>query len=265
MTSALTLHRVTGSHLERLDPRGKIIASVLLVLALIISDSVALKALVVLALLIAWLGARLGLRLLAVTVGSLAFFFLTTMTLRAVIRGQSSADARPLGPLRYSPSGVVDGVTMCLQILGVVLALSLLVRTTESIHLAEGMERLLTPFKRFGLPAHEAVMMFSIALRFLPIMVREVGRMQTAQLARSGGVHRRGVLSRAGAVLPLLIPVVVVSLVRARELAEAMEARGYRGDIDRTRVREYQFGSVDVLLIGCATGVLVGAILTRLW
>ncbi len=261
MTSALTLHRVTGSRLERLDPRAKIIASTLLVLALIISDSVALKALVVLALLVAWL----GLRLLAITVGSLAFFFLTTMTLRAIIRGRSSADSLPLGPLRYSPSGVVDGVTMCLQILGVVLALSLLVRTTEAVHLAEGMERLLTPFKRFGLPAHEAVMMFSIALRFLPIMVREVGRMQTAQLARGGGMHRGRVWTRAGAVLPLLIPVVVVSLVRAKELAEAMEARGYRGDVDRTPVRDYRFGLVDVLLVGSAAAALTGAILTRLW
>lgn len=264
MPSLLTLYGATGSWLERLDPRAKIGAATVAVLAVILADSVAVKATIVALLLLGWLTSRLGGKLLAITVASLAFFFLTTITLRGVIRGQHAADAVAWGPLRYSPAGVVDGLAMCLQILGVILALTLLVRATEPIRLAEGMERLLTGFKRFGLPAHEAVMMFSIALRFLPIMATEIQRMQTAQLARGGGVHRRGVRARTGAILPLLIPVVIVALVRARDLAEAMDARGYRGDVERTSLREYRLTGGDLTLLTGGVVLLVVAIATRL-
>jgi energy-coupling factor transport system permease protein len=264
MSGVLTLYRDTGSGLARIDPRAKLVAAALVTAALIVSDSLGLKAAVVAVLLAAWLGARLGVKLLAITTGSLTFFFLTTLTLRAVIRGRGAADAVAIGPLRYSPSGAIDGVTMCLQILGVILALSLLVRTTRPMHLAEGMELLLRPLRRFGVPAHEAVMMFTIAMRFLPIMVREVSRMQTAQLARGGGVQRGGLGGRLRAVLPLVVPVVVVALVRARDLAEAMDSRGYRGAQGRTMIREYRLGPVDgavvavgLLALGVAIGLLV--------
>ncbi|MCW5951904.1 MAG: energy-coupling factor transporter transmembrane protein EcfT [Propionibacteriaceae bacterium] len=265
VAGVLTLYGATGSWLERLDPRAKIGACLAAILAVILADSVTVKTAVVGLLLIGWLSARLGAGLLAITVASLAFFFLTTITLRGVIRGQHAADAVELGPLRYSPSGVMDGLAMCLQILGVILALTLLVRATEPIRLAEGMERLLSPFKRFGLPAHEAVMMFSIALRFLPIMVTEIQRMQTAQLARGGGVHRRGLRARIGALVPLLIPVVIVALVRAKELAEAMEARGYRGDVERTSLREYRLERGELVLLSGGVVLLLVAIATRVW
>lgn len=254
----------SGSAMERVDPRTKILVAILAVLALIVADSTVIKSAVVVALVLVWLGARLGLRLLAVTIGSLTFFFLTTMVLRAVIRGGSAADAITYGPVRWSPDGAVDGLSMCLQILGVMLALTVLVRATAPVPLAEGMELLLSPLRRFGVPAHEAVMMFSIALRFLPIMFREITRMQTAQLARGGGVHRGGLRARIGTVLPLLIPVVIVALVRARDLAEAMESRGYRGAIDRTAVREYQFRRSDVLAVAVAGFLLLISIAARL-
>ena len=263
MTSALVLYRGTGSALERLDPRAKIVAATIGVLALIVSDSIVLKACVVIVLLAGWLVGRLSVRVLGVTLASLAFFFATTMTLWAVIRGQRAADAVDLGPLRYSPAGAWDGLAMCLQILGVVLALTLLVRTTPPVQLAEGVEQLLRPLRRFGFPAHEAVMMFSIALRFLPIMFREVGRMQSAQLARGGGIARGGPLKRAGAVLPLLIPIVVVALVRAKELAEAMDSRCYRGDVGRTAVRSYRMGAVDWGLLVVVGVLAVVAVVTR--
>lgn len=265
MPSVLTLYGATGSWLERLDPRAKIGACLAATVAVIVADSVGVKAAIVALLLLGWLTSRLGGTLLAITVASLGFFFLTTITLRGVIRGQHAADAVAWGPLRYSPAGLVDGLAMCLQILGVILALTLLVRATEPIRLAEGMERLLTPFKRFGLPAHEAVMMFSIALRFLPIMVTEIQRMQTAQLARGGGVQRRGLLARAGAIGPLLIPVVIVALVRARDLAEAMEARGYRGDVERTSLRQYRLGPADLALLAGGATLLVVAVTARVW
>lgn len=264
MTAALTLYRETGSLAERLDPRSKIVAAGVAVVALIASDSLPFKATVVLALVVAWVTARLGLKLLAGTLASLTFFFLTTLILRGVIRGAAAPDATLWGPLRVSPSGLLDGATMCCQIAGIVLALTVLVRSTEPIQLAEGGERLLAPLKRFGVPAHEAVMMFSIALRFLPIMLREVGRMQAAQLARGGGIQRGNALQRTRAVVPLVIPVVIVALVRARELAEAMDSRGYRGDVGRTAIRAYRLGAADVVLIVGVATLLGVAVVGRL-
>lgn len=263
MNGMLNLYLDTGSGWTRLDPRAKVGAAAFVVAALIASAGPAPKAIVVATLIALWITARLGLRLLGLTVASLTFFFLTTMALRAIVRGQLAADAVPFGPVRISPAGAVDGLAMCLQIAGVILALALLVRTTRPIQLAEGIELLLAPLKKVGVPAHEAVMMLSIALRFLPITIREVARMQTAQLARGGGVQRGGLRSRAGAVLPLVVPVVIVSLVRAKDLAEAMDARCYRGDVGRTAVREYRLSPGDVVLLSGAFLFLSLAVVTR--
>ncbi|HEY0189300.1 MAG TPA: energy-coupling factor transporter transmembrane component T [Cellulomonas sp.] len=262
--SALVLFQASGSVVERLDPRAKATATVALLLALITTDSLLLKAAIVAVTLVGWFAARLSGRVLAGTTATLAFFFLTTLVLRGIVRARTATDAVALGPILVSRSGAIDGVRMCVQILGVVLLLTLLVRSTEPTHLAEGVELMLRPLARIGVPAHEATMMFIIALRFLPIISREAQSMQRAQLSRGGGLVRSGVLTRARGVLPILIPLFLAALVRARDLAEAMDSRGYRGAEGRTTTRDFVLGTADRALIVLAVAVLALAVATRL-
>lgn len=262
--TAVALHVTTGSAIERLDPRAKILAALLLTIALVVGTALVVKATIVAALVATWFLARLSGRTLALTVGSLLFFFVTTMVLRAVIRPAGAADTVTVLGLPISPAGVLDGAQMCAQILGIVLALVILVRATAPVVLAEGLELLLQPLRRIGVPTHEGALMFSIAMRFLPIMTAEFSRLQTAQLARGGGVHRRGLHRRVTAVLPLLIPLFIVTLTRAKELSEAMDARGYRGEEGRTRIRSYRMGASDAGVIALAASAVIAAIAVAL-
>lgn len=263
MTS-LTLYTARGSAVEAVDPRAKIVAAVLVVGALVVADWFPLKAAIVAFLIVLWFTARLSAKVLAITSVSLSFFFLTTLVLRAILRPVAGSASTRVWFFSVSHAGLLDGLQMCLQILGIVLALSLLVRTTPPVVFAEGLELLLSPFKRIGAPVHESVITFSIAMRFLPIMSQEFGRLQTAQFARGGGLHRGNVFLRARGVLPLLIPLFMVTLVRAKDLSEAMEARGYRGDVGRSSIRIYRFRWSDAVFVALPVLALVAAVIGRL-
>ena len=111
----------------------------------------------------------------------------------------------------------------------------LLPLTTTPLSLADGMESVLSPFKRFGVPVHECAMMMGVALRFLPLLMEETDRIVKAQLSRGARLDQGNPVQRMKAFLPVIIPLFVVIFKRADELAMAMEARGYRGGEGRTR------------------------------
>jgi len=124
-------------------------------------------------------------------------------------------------------------VRLCLLIIGS----SVLTLTTSPIELTDAIEYLLKPLKRIGVPAHEIAMMMTIALRFIPTLMEEMEKIMKAQSARGADFDTGGVIKRARGLIPLLAPLFISSFRRADELAMAMEARCYRGDINRTRMK----------------------------
>jgi energy-coupling factor transport system permease protein len=124
---------------------------------------------------------------------------------------------------------------------------SLLTFTTSPIVLTDGIERLLNPFRRFGLPAHELAMMMTIALRFIPTLLEETDRIMKAQMARGAEFSSGNLLKRAKNMVPLLVPLFISAFRRADELATAMEARCYRGGENRTRMKELRITSRDAI------------------
>ena len=140
---------------------------------------------------------------------------------------------------------------------------SLLTYTTSPIVLTDGIEHLLNPFKRVGVPAHELAMMMTIALRFIPTLLEETDRIMKAQTARganftSGSLWQRGknmsLWQRGKNMIPLLVPLFVSAFRRAEDLATAMEARCYRGGEGRTRMNELAYTYRDAVAM---TAVLV--------
>ncbi|WP_058304149.1 energy-coupling factor transporter transmembrane component T family protein [Gorillibacterium timonense] len=252
-STAFYLYQKRNSWPERWDPRIKIVSVLLFGAALLITRNPELKTVQLLLLFIVWGMARLPWRTLLYTLLSLTLFFASTMIYQAILLSDPADVFIAAGPLHFSTRGALNGLMMCEQIAGIVLLLSLLVRTTSPIVLAEGLELLLKPLTRWRLPVHEAVMMFSIALRFLPILVEEFDKIRKAQIARGGGFHRKGVFTRFGGVLPMLMPLFVMSILRAKELAIAMESRCYQGDEGRTPIRNYRFQAVDYAVLGFST------------
>ena len=208
-----------------------------------------------------WASLGLGLRRYLLALAPLSFLFLTTFVLRALVQARNYPDAAALAwppGAAISGTGIMTAGSLSVQILTIVIALSAAVLSSPPVVLSEAIEILLAPMQRLGAPIHEAALMFSIALRFLPIMTDEFRRLSIAQVSRGSGLASGGVLTRTNAVVSLVIPLFIVTLIRARELSEAMDSRGYAGAGGRTRIREYRLSGADYAR-AVGVGVLVGA------
>jgi len=167
-----------------------------------------------------------------------------------------------IGPLTITAEGIRQGALMTFRLVFLIVMSSLLTFTTSPIVLTDGIERLLKPFSRVGLPAHELAMMMTIALRFIPTLLEETDRIMKAQMARGADFAQRNLLKRAQSMVPLLVPLFISAFRRADELAVAMEARCYRGGENRTRMKELRFALRDgvafavILALTAVLGVL---------
>lgn len=142
------------------------------------------------------------------------------------------------GFVRITREGLILSAKMALRIIFLVLGTSVLTFTTSPIVLTDGIERLLSPFKKIGVPAHELAMMMTIAMRFIPTLIEETDKIIKAQSARGADFDTGGIIQKIKAMIPIFVPLFISSFRRADELATAMECRLYRGGEGRTRLRE---------------------------
>ena len=148
--------------------------------------------------------------------------------------------------------GVETALFMALRIMLLIAGTLLLTYTTSPLQLTDGLESLLNPLKKLRLPVHEMAMMMSIALRFIPTLIEETDKIMSAQRARGADFETGGLIAKAKAMLPLLIPLFVSAFRRADELATAMESRCYHGGEGRTRMKQLSMERRDwiALLLG---------------
>ena len=151
-----------------------------------------------------------------------------------------------IGPFTITREGLSQATFMALRLIFLITGTSILTLTTSPIALTDGIEKLLSPFKKIGLPAHELAMMMTIALRFIPTLLEETDKIMKAQMARGADFESGNILNRAKNLVPLLVPLFVNAFRRADDLATAMEARCYRGGDNRTRMNELKMGKTDV-------------------
>ncbi|NLN49400.1 MAG: energy-coupling factor transporter transmembrane protein EcfT [Clostridiales bacterium] len=162
--------------------------------------------------------------------------------------------------LKVTREGLSQAGFMALRLIFLITGASLLTLTTSPISLTDGIEKLLSPFRKIGVPAHEIAMMMTIALRFIPTLLEETDKIMKAQMARGADFESGNIIKRAKAMIPLLVPLFISAFRRADELALAMEARCYRGGENRTRMKQLKLELVD-LGASLITVVFFGAIL----
>ncbi|MCK5767432.1 MAG: energy-coupling factor transporter transmembrane protein EcfT, partial [Candidatus Atribacteria bacterium] len=149
--------------------------------------------------------------------------------------------------LTITREGLQIALLMGSRLIMLIIGSSILTLTTTPITLTDGIERLLQPLKRIGVPAHEIAMMMTIALRFIPILLEETDKIMKAQMARGADFETGGLLKRAKNMVPLLVPLFISSFRRADDLAIAMEARCYRGGEGRTRMVALKYSRLDII------------------
>lgn len=168
------------------------------------------------------------------------------------------------GFLSIEEAGVYMGTFMSLRLVLLVITTLLITLTTSPIAFADGIEYLLRPFRRIGVPGHEIAMMMTIALRFIPTLMEESDKIRKAQMARGADFETGNIFRRARNLVPLLVPLFVSAFRRADELAVAMEARCYRGGDNRTKMKELQTRPLDYYSLATASGVVAAILVTGL-
>lgn len=170
-----------------------------------------------------------------------------------------------LGFIKVSQEGLYTAFRMAVRLILLVMGSSVLTLSTSPIQLTDGIEYLLKPFKKIGVPAHEIAMMMTIALRFIPTLVEELDKIKKAQTARGADFDTGNLIQKAKSLIPLLIPLFISSFRRADELAMAMEARCYRGDYGRTRMNKLVLVKNDYIASFAVIGFVIIIVLMRLF
>ncbi len=236
------------SWIHKLDARVKIIATLLYIIELFIVDNFLgfLIAAVVLGILIAI--SKVPLSFIIRGLKPILILLMFTFALNIfMVNGEVIWS---WGFLHITKEGIQTAVFMAVRLILLIIGSSMLTLCTRPLSLTDGIERLLSPFKKIGLPAHEIAMMMTIALRFIPTLLDETDKIMKAQQARGADFESGSLIQRAKSLIPILVPLFVSAFRIAQELAMAMEARCYRGGDNRTRMNEMKMQSRDFVAFG---------------
>jgi biotin transport system permease protein/energy-coupling factor transport system permease protein len=223
-----------NSPIHRLDPRVKMLS--VLILSVLIFGSGPVSVLPV-SLVLGWLICAAGISPAQAlkSLRPVALFFLCIFLLHAFF-----TPGRPVVEIpgfTISREGLATGSLLTWKFVCLIVSAMVLTATTLPSDLVSGIERLLRPLKFAGINSHDAAMMISLALRFVPSLIGEYQRIRTAQAARGMDLGKGGLRGKIRGITCLALPLTVNSFLRAEEIAAAMESRGYaRGD--RTYLRE---------------------------
>ncbi|MGB9812695.1 MAG: energy-coupling factor transporter transmembrane component T family protein [Thermovenabulum sp.] len=249
------------SFVHKLDPRTKIIITFVFMIVIFVINNFYGYIFPVIFILIAALFSKISLKYMIKGLRPLLFIIFLTFILNLfMIKGRILYE---IGPFDITYEGLYQAVFMALRLIFLIVGTSLLTLTTSPIMLTDGIEYLLKPFKRIGVPAHELAMMMTIALRFIPTLLEETDKIMKAQMARGADFQSGNLINRAKSLVPILVPLFVSAFRRADELAMAMESRCYRGGENRTRMKELKMTNKDFIAL-CATAVMTaGCIASR--
>lgn len=161
------------------------------------------------------------------------------------------------GMIQLTWEGLRKTIFISLRLIFLILGSSLMTLTTTPNQLTDALERLLRPLKHLHVPVHELAMMMSIALRFIPILVEETDKIMKAQMARGADFESGNIIQRLKNMLPLLIPLFISAIHRANDLALAMDARCYHGGMGRTKMHPLKYRSRDIFAYGVCVCYLV--------
>jgi len=253
------------SVIHRLDPRTKLVGTMVFIIALFLADNIwgYLLATVVLALVIG--SSKVPFRFIVRGLKAIVVLLLISVSFNLFLT--DGEVLIKLGFLKVTREGIQTAGFMAVRLIYLVIGSSLMTFTTTPNQLTDGLEKGLGFLKPFHMPVHEVSMMMSIALRFIPILVEETDKIMKAQMARGADFESGNLIQKAKAMVPLLVPLFISAFRRATDLAMAMEARCYRGGEGRTRMKQLHLSPRDfvalVVVIAAFGGIITMNILLR--
>lgn len=250
------------SVIHRLDARTKILGTLLYIIEIFLVNSFAGFGLVILALGVLIGISRVPVRFIFKGLKAVVFIILLTFVLNLFMFDGTVLWHWKFLTITYE--GLYRSCFMALRLILLIIGTSMLTLTTKPMELTDGLEKLLKPFNRLGLPSHEIALMMSIALRFIPTLLEETDKIMKAQQARGADFESGSLIQRVKNMIPILIPLFVGSFRIAQDLALAMEARCYHGGVGRTRMKEIVFSRRDGMA-GVLLAVFLGIVIASRW
>ena len=247
-----------STFIHRLDPRTKLVLTIVYIAALFVAKDVISYAVMVAFLVTVIIVSRIKLRVMLK--GLKPLIIIITITALLNLFYTKGEELCSFWIFTITKEGIRAAIFMILRITMLVMGTFLLTYTTSPIALTDGLERLLNPLKKIKVPVHELAMMMSIALRFIPTLIEETDKIMSAQKARGAELDTGGLLKKIKAMVPILVPLFVSAFRRADELAVAMECRCYHGGDGRTRLKVLRMSGQDVIAFAVGAAVLAAVI-----
>ncbi len=261
----------TGSVIHRLDPRAKLLFVLTFIVSIFVAKDVYAFAFLAFIVILSILISRVPIRLVLKGLKPLVIIIIFTSVLNIFLgRGEellfSKEIIKGFWTVNIYKEGLINAALLALRIVILLMGTSIYFSyATTPIELTDGLERGLAPLKKIKVPVHEFAMMMTIALRFIPTLIDETVKIMNAQKARGADFSTGGLIKRAKALIPIIIPLFVSSFRRAEELATAMECRCYHGGNGRTRMNVLKMKIKDYVFIILSFAMLAGVILINVY
>ena len=248
------------SFMHRMDPRVKLVLMFVFMVTVFLAKLpwglIPVTALVVLAV----AASHVPVRVIARACRPVLFFVVITFIANLALVHTGDVIFSLFGtPITWD--GVRESLVLSYRIAALMLAGVMVALVTSPVGITDGIERLLSPLARLGLPVHEFAMMFTIAIRFVPTLSEELRHIVTAQTARGAAIDEGSLPQRAKVLVSMVVPLFASSIRHAEELASAMEARCYVGGEGRTHYHVLKLGREDAIAIAVFAVYLVALVL----
>ena len=250
------------SVIHRLDPRTKLIMLVVYIVALFLAVSWVSYALMAAFLVLTVKISAIPPKSIVKGMKPLVFILVFTGILNLFFTEEGPVLV-DLGFARITSGGLTRAFFMVIRILMLISGTFLLTYTTSPISLTDGLESLMNPLKKVGVPVHELSMMMCIALRFIPTLIEETDKIMCAQKARGADFESGSIVDRAKALIPILVPLFISAFRRADELATAMECRCYHGGDGRTKMKLLRYRLWDYEAFGVGLFLIAAVCVLR--
>ena len=238
------------SPIHRLDPRVKIILAILYIVIVFMCSNIVSMALLLIFTTTLVLLSRIPMRIVLKSIKPIVFIIAFTGIINIFWTTGEGAPLVDIGFITIYKEGLINAAFLIIRIVMLIIGSSILLTyTTTPISLTDGIERLLSPLKKIGLPVHDFAMIMTIALRFIPTLMDEADKIMSAQKARGADFTNGNLIQKAKALIPILIPLFSSSIRHALDLATAMECRCYKGGEGRTRMKILKCRASDIIAL----------------
>jgi energy-coupling factor transport system permease protein len=250
------------SAIHKLDPRVKLFATLIYIIALFSFKGIASWIFISIGLFAVIKISKIPFKFIVKGLKAIVVILLITVCFNLFLT-PGNVTYWSYGKLKLTDTGIMTAVVMIIRLIYLIIGTSLMTLTTTPNQLTDGLETSLAPLNKIHVPVHAIAMMMSIALRFIPILIEETDKIMKAQMARGADFEHGNLIQKAKNMVPLLVPLFVSAFRRADDLAMAMEARCYNGGEGRTKMKPLRYRKEDRLAYVLVLAFLAGVIALR--